>query len=685
MSNIKLSGHTWDTSGIYDAEQEKTQKQVNADVSEVKTAFTQIAGHSIPIDLTTANVRNGAVNINSKWSYSSSIGQKSFYFDDITPLYRKLIVTTPNDHGTSVCLLKNGTLSNQVTPNFCDGIDGRIAITAGTTLEIDIPTDCKYITITKSYSSDLTPSSVTFYLLKDIPTIDDTLTVHGDAADAKAVGDRFNDIVATQKTESITLNSGGDYLAASNEVGGTATLRTGSDKGVNKTIDISFARGGNIKLSTPSLVSNEQIVSLFCDENNKIIRRFVTSNRMEFDGENYSVLSSPITEDIKYLMYSAYKGSSTSLTVEMIKGDIARDKICYVSASGDDAGYGTQGSPFATIAKAITYGAKIINILSDLKQSFTSTNRNITINGNGYTIYGDEVLATESSGSILRAAYTADSRITACFVDKTTDLTETVSGSEWKGDKYNIACYADDQKLLPVEDIATCEATENSFTWDDGYFYINASGTRYSYVTASKIAVISGGKCVFNNLSMKHCYSNIIDISDAADVEINGCKAIGSINNNCITAENSNLVCRNVETSLCWNDGINTHGKGNSVLIDCYCHDCSDDGVSQHNNTTGVVMGGEFANCGKGGVASPINAAKVDVYNAYCHDNDYGIYAVASDSTPQTFNIFGCVVKDNRVGVNISGHTARMYNNKVSGNTTNTKTESGGSIVDLDT
>lgn len=38
MANIKLTGHTWDTSGIYDAEQEKTQAEVN---SGLKTAVLQ--------------------------------------------------------------------------------------------------------------------------------------------------------------------------------------------------------------------------------------------------------------------------------------------------------------------------------------------------------------------------------------------------------------------------------------------------------------------------------------------------------------------------------------------------------------------------------------------------------------------------------------------------------------------
>lgn len=45
MANIKLTGgNTWDTSGIYDATEQKTQDQVNADikedVSDLKTALT---------------------------------------------------------------------------------------------------------------------------------------------------------------------------------------------------------------------------------------------------------------------------------------------------------------------------------------------------------------------------------------------------------------------------------------------------------------------------------------------------------------------------------------------------------------------------------------------------------------------------------------------------------------------
>ena len=41
MANIKLDGHTWDTSGVYDAEQAKTQKEINADVSDLKSALDE--------------------------------------------------------------------------------------------------------------------------------------------------------------------------------------------------------------------------------------------------------------------------------------------------------------------------------------------------------------------------------------------------------------------------------------------------------------------------------------------------------------------------------------------------------------------------------------------------------------------------------------------------------------------
>ena len=564
--------------------------------------------------------------------------------------------------------------------------------------------ECSLLEGVNNFTSSKGTQSVTYYASTESAEnviYDGTIDEHTNGSVGEAISNLNNkiDLVnntlhaelynePTYKTFSLTK---GRYNATNQTIGSTPVLD--GTAGKHCIFDVSECKdGGSFKISIASVTSNAQICSLLTGQNDVIIAVYTTYNP---GGNTWLVLNPEtgkyevtytITNNVRKVYFSIYGGSDT-IDVTTRLAPITKEKV-YVSSSGNDTNTGLSPNyPFATLAKAIESGAKAINILSDLYQSVTIS-RDIIINGNGYTIYGDTALETEEYNSILKAAYTADARITACYVDETTPLTETASGSDWKGDKYNIACYADDQKLRPVADIATCEETVNSFTWEDGYFYINATGTRFSYVVQSKIMVITGGKCVFNNVNMKHCYTNILEASSSADVEMNCCKAIGSVNLNCITGEDCTMLFKNVETAFCWNDGINPHGKGNYVLIDCYCHDCSDDGVSHHDTTNGVIIGGEFARCGKGAVASPINSAKVDIYNAYIHDNtgaySYGIYASNSSGQAQTFRAFGCVIKNNRIGLKIVGHQLLAYGCKLSDNTTDVSTESGGTVTFLD-
>lgn len=39
MANIKLQNNNWEASGIYDIDQQKTQRQINAEVSDLKSAL----------------------------------------------------------------------------------------------------------------------------------------------------------------------------------------------------------------------------------------------------------------------------------------------------------------------------------------------------------------------------------------------------------------------------------------------------------------------------------------------------------------------------------------------------------------------------------------------------------------------------------------------------------------------
>ena len=39
MANIKLQNNNWEASGVYDIDQQKNQRQINADVSDLKSAL----------------------------------------------------------------------------------------------------------------------------------------------------------------------------------------------------------------------------------------------------------------------------------------------------------------------------------------------------------------------------------------------------------------------------------------------------------------------------------------------------------------------------------------------------------------------------------------------------------------------------------------------------------------------
>ena len=115
-------------------------------------------------------------------------------------------------------------------------------------------------------------------------------------------------------------------------------------------------------------------------------------------------------------------------------------------------------------------------------------------------------------------------------------------------------------------------------------------------------------------------------------------------------------------------DGFNIHMTGTTNFINCWAYNCMDDGISHHDACCGFIDGGEWYGCGKGGIASPTHGAHIDVKNAYCHDNDYGIYAYANGSGMVTqrapFNITNCVCKNNRtkdIGVG-SYYTANVWN-----------------------
>ncbi len=163
-----------------------------------------VINHEI-FDISTATIHNGIISQNNLWSTSS--GFKSYGFS--VNGQNLISITAKNDSLASIGLLKNSTLTNGVMPPYCDGITNRILIPAGTTRELTIPSDCTYIVIMKKANGiDYTPANVVLGVYKAIPEVDNTLSINGEAADAKTTGDKINTIInAITETEIFDIAS----------------------------------------------------------------------------------------------------------------------------------------------------------------------------------------------------------------------------------------------------------------------------------------------------------------------------------------------------------------------------------------------------------------------------------------------------------------------------------------------
>ena len=83
MANIKLTGNTWDTSGVYDAAQAKAQTQINSDLI-TQVGIIDTSGLTYTSDSYIA--ADGTIVENSNFKYSSaiSIGMGEWYFTLLT-------------------------------------------------------------------------------------------------------------------------------------------------------------------------------------------------------------------------------------------------------------------------------------------------------------------------------------------------------------------------------------------------------------------------------------------------------------------------------------------------------------------------------------------------------------------------------------------------------------------------
>lgn len=212
-------------------------------------------------------------------------------------------------------------------------------------------------------------------------------------------------------------------------------------------------------------------------------------------------------------------------------------------------------------------------------------------------------------------------------------------------------------------------------------------------LVSNGVTIMNCSNCIFENIEVKDTTTTGFYITRSSDLLFTECVAhdiginsSGSIGGFMITytdAEFIRCVAYNIGTTTAGSrqyhyDGFNIHGSGTTVFTDCSAWNCEDDGISHHDNCVGTVIGGEWYNCGKGGIATPTHGAFVNIYNVYCHDNDYGLYIVKDGVSPSTRILLNnSLIKNNRVDIRIVKYNVTAWNNVY-----DTKYISGGSLVE---
>lgn len=307
--------------------------------------------------------------------------------------------------------------TNEVTPAeiapLCSAISA-VDINTGTTEEFIIPSDCAYVCITfaRVTETGCEPDSAIFYIQKNIPEIDNTLTQSGAAADAQVTGNAINDLNDSINdlndliygddiivTRTVTLEgptgcyrksyctAGKSFIYDSTETQppfGPSISRcnhTDPDTGY----DISEFAGVEITLTVEALETNNSAAFCFADGNQLIIADavYATSEVLSLNNETGLYEGTVmVPTNAKYLAFSvrtptALNSQTLTITtlysslinrIETLENNVDTylnnsHHTMHISTTGNDANDGlTSASAMATVNEALKSGADTIII-----------------------------------------------------------------------------------------------------------------------------------------------------------------------------------------------------------------------------------------------------------------------------------------------------------------------------------
>ncbi len=383
--------------------------------------------------------------------------------------------------------------------------------------------------------------------------------------------------------------------------------------------------------------------------------------------------------------------------------------IVYVSPSGDDTNTGEEDKPFRTFSKALSGNAEIIYAAPGLYHESISSSRHrdhLTIAASWSSSYtdgdkrakivldmGEDIqVRQDDETDLLISEYTAleSSTIYKCFVSKTLDITDKGTRS----DGYRITLWGrhgnsikNDIRLIPVMTLDECKSTAKSWFYDGSSIYINPgeegidsyhlSGESAYAINIKNVKNLNLCDIVCDYARDNSCHINYCDNVIMRNCEFNHCSM-----NNGLSFDCSNGTFYGCSAAQNRNDGFNLHTYGDTHFINCCGYNNYDDGVSHHQGCSGSIIGGEWYNNKKGGIASPTFGAKVNIYNAVCHDNEYGIYSAGNNAVDTDSNVIlnGCAIYNNKTGIYNTYYNIIAANCIIKDNQVNISENSNGKV-----
>ena len=565
-------------------------------------------------------------------------------------------------------------------------------------------------------------------------TIDTTLTQSGQAADASETGNKITslkedltNIVVGEKTLTPTL---GDY-DGSKFVASTNRAYILSELGDIKTISIKSG------LQFVPEANNDGIGSAFTVLRSFSSDSYNAANRTEKyllvmvrKSDNSDITVAELEDAITF----TYKESLASLRSDLTTVQNASDEVMSITGAKWHTGYYIFADGGITTAndRACT---DFIPCNPSMSVTYIGENNNASVCGIAFYDGNFKFISGDKNSGTLGDPVTVTSPLRTAYLRVSTKLTiinqsgvtfngfknsslisvaqmalkypvyvDYANGNDSTGDGRSTNPYKTIQHAIDIGavriGIITGSAYNETINVNGGEIYLFAAKHSWnSTLRPNRLrGVIDGNSTIATALTIQNAKNVILE-----DIEVCNCTGDGCLIDGCgnvllincsfhdnglngIVLNYTNGVIRKCIAYNNTRDGFNMNYYGNTQFYDCFGYNNGDDGLSHHQGCTGLVNGGEFYNNTKGGIASPANGAQVDIFNAYCHDNGYGIWANADSGTEaRTFRVWNCVLTNNsHYGIMSSRNTAIMYNCKITGNTDGqTYAPDGGQIIEL--